>query len=65
MQARHITEKLGVEEAHTLEVQQFNKIWDKKTLEQKRNTEGLVNNHIALSRGFVFANTNMLIRVNN
>ena len=30
MRSRQITERLGVEEAHMMEFQQFNAIWDKK-----------------------------------
>jgi len=30
MRARQIAERLGVEEAHMLEFQQFNKNWDQK-----------------------------------
>ena len=40
MQARQITEKLGVEEAHMLELQQFNKTWDKKISEHDKHADG-------------------------
>ena len=33
MRSRQIAERLGVEEAHMLEFQQFNMIWDKKMAE--------------------------------
>lgn len=40
MQARQITEKFGVDEAHILELQQFNKAWDKKILQHDTHAEG-------------------------
>ena len=38
MKARHISEKLGVEEAHMLEFRQFNAQWDKKLQEFQAKT---------------------------
>lgn len=37
MRSRQIAERLGVEEAHMLEFQQFNMIWDKKMAEYEVN----------------------------
>jgi hypothetical protein len=42
MRSRQIAERLGVEEAHMLEFQQFNFIWDKKMKEYETNAEELV-----------------------
>jgi len=42
MKARHISEKLGVEEAHMLEFRQFNAQWDKKLQEYDGNAQGLL-----------------------
>ena len=42
MKARHISEKLGVEEAHMLEFRQFNAQWDKKLQEYDDNAQGLL-----------------------
>lgn len=42
MRSRQIAERLGVEEAHMLEFQQFNLIWDKKMAEYERHAEDLV-----------------------
>ena len=42
MRSRQIAERLGVEEAHMLEFQQFNLIWDKKMAEYERHAEELV-----------------------
>jgi cobalamin biosynthesis Mg chelatase CobN len=42
MRSRQIAERLGVEEAHMLEFQQFNHIWDKKMAEYERHAEDLV-----------------------
>merc|ERR1711865_1175570 len=44
MRSRQITERLGVEEAHMMEFQQFNAIWDKKMEEFKANAKQLVDN---------------------
>lgn len=44
MRSRQIAERLGVEEAHMLEFQQFNIVWDKKTAEYERNAEDLIKN---------------------
>merc|ERR1712070_1268233 len=44
MRSRQITEKLGVEEAHMMEFQQFNAIWDKKMEEFEMNAKQLVDN---------------------
>lgn len=40
MKARQIAERLGVEEAHMLEFQQFNKTWDKKNADYEEHSEG-------------------------
>mmetsp|Transcript_26740 Transcript_26740/g.36826 ORF Transcript_26740/g.36826 Transcript_26740/m.36826 type:complete len:147 (-) Transcript_26740:445-885(-) len=42
MRSRQIAERLGVEEAHMLEFQQFNIIWDKKMNEFEMHAEELV-----------------------
>ncbi|RLN90549.1 hypothetical protein BBJ28_00012307 [Nothophytophthora sp. Chile5] len=42
MRSRQIAERLGVEEAHMLEFQQFNQVWDRKMDEYERNVEELV-----------------------
>lgn len=42
MRSRQIAERLGVEEAHMLEFQQFNMIWDNKMSEYERHAEELV-----------------------
>lgn len=42
MRARHIAEQLGVEEAHMLEFQQFNLVWDKKMAAYEENAAELV-----------------------
>ncbi|KAH9131383.1 hypothetical protein AeNC1_019676 [Aphanomyces euteiches] len=42
MRSRQIAERLGVEEAHMLEFQQFNVVWDKKMEEYERNVDELV-----------------------
>ena len=42
MRSRQIAERLGVEEAHMLEFQQFNMIWDKKMGEYETHAEDLV-----------------------
>merc|ERR1711990_826841 len=44
MRSRQITERLGVEEAHMMEFQQFNAIWDKKMEEFGMNAKQLVDN---------------------
>ncbi|KAF4319156.1 hypothetical protein BBO99_00007069 [Phytophthora kernoviae] len=44
MRSRQIAERLGVEEAHMLEFQQFNQVWDRKMDEYERNVEDLVIN---------------------
>ena len=40
MKARQIAERLGVEEAHMLEFQQFNKNWDTRLSEYEDNSKG-------------------------
>jgi len=56
MRSRQIAERLGVEEAHMLEFQQFNMVWDKKMTEYERHAEELVEamkeRHAAELRGF-------------
>lgn len=42
MRSRQIAERLGVEEAHMLEFQQFNMIWDRKMTEYETHAEELV-----------------------
>jgi cobalamin biosynthesis Mg chelatase CobN len=42
MRSRQIAERLGVEEAHMLEFQQFNMIWDNKMSEYERHAEELI-----------------------
>jgi len=42
MRSRQIAERLGVEEAHMLEFQQFNMVWDKKMAEYEHHAENLV-----------------------
>lgn len=42
MRSRQIAERLGVEEAHMLEFQQFNMAWDKKMADYERHAEELV-----------------------
>ena len=42
MRSRQIAERLGVEEAHMLEFQQFNMIWDRKMAEYETHAEELV-----------------------
>mmetsp|Transcript_27761 Transcript_27761/g.40890 ORF Transcript_27761/g.40890 Transcript_27761/m.40890 type:complete len:266 (-) Transcript_27761:2499-3296(-) len=42
MRARQIAERLGVEEAHMLEFQQFNMTWDKKFADYEKHAQGLV-----------------------
>jgi len=44
MRSRQITERLGVEEAHMMEFQQFNAIWDKKMEEFEMNAKELIDN---------------------
>lgn len=44
LRSRQIAERLGVEEAHMLEFQQFNQKWDKKMEEYERNATQLVEN---------------------
>ncbi|KAJ0404158.1 hypothetical protein P43SY_008716 [Pythium insidiosum] len=41
MRSRQIAERLGVEEAHMLEFQQFNKVWDRKMEEYEQNVDEL------------------------
>lgn len=42
MRSRQIAERLGVEEAHMLEFQQFNMIWDQKMADYEAHAEELV-----------------------
>jgi hypothetical protein len=42
MRSRHIAERLGVEEAHMLEFQQFNMIWEKKMEAYEENAVKLI-----------------------
>merc|ERR1711959_586551 len=41
MRSRQIAERLGVEEAHMLEFQQFNSLWDKKMAEYEQKSQDL------------------------
>lgn len=40
--SRQIAERLGVEEAHMLEFQQFNMVWDKRMEDYERHAEDMV-----------------------
>lgn len=42
LRSRHIAERLGVEEAHMLEFQQFNIVWDRKMAEFEQGAQELV-----------------------
>lgn len=42
MRSRQIAERLGVEEAHMLEFQQFNMIWDKKFSDYESHAQDLI-----------------------
>lgn len=42
MRSRQIAERLGVEEAHMLEFQQFNMIWDRKMGEYESHAHELI-----------------------
>ncbi|CAM9518455.1 unnamed protein product, partial [Choristocarpus tenellus] len=42
MRSRQIAERLGVEEAHMLEFQQFNMVWDKKMTDYEHHAEDMV-----------------------
>ena len=42
MRSRQVAERLGVEEAHMLEFQQFNSIWDRKMSDYERNADELI-----------------------
>ena len=42
MRSRQIAERLGVEEAHMLEFQQFNIVWDKKMAQYEQHADELV-----------------------
>ena len=42
MRSRQIAERLGVEEAHMLEFQQFNMIWDKKFTDYETHAQNLM-----------------------
>lgn len=42
MRARHIAERLGIEEAHMLEFRQFNLVWDKKSAAYEENAADLI-----------------------
>lgn len=44
MRSRQIAERLGIEEAHMLEFQNFNQIWDKKMSDYENHIEELVVN---------------------
>ena len=43
MRSRQIAERLGVEEAHMLEFQQFNVVWDKKMSQYEDHAQSLLN----------------------
>jgi len=42
MRSRQIAERLGVEEAHMLEFQQFNLVWDKKMADYEKHADEMV-----------------------
>ncbi len=42
MRSRQIAERLGVEEAHMLEFQQFNVVWDKKMSQYEEHAQQLL-----------------------
>lgn len=42
LRARQLAERLGIEEAHMLEFQQFNLLWDKKMAEYEENAAKLI-----------------------
>lgn len=42
MRSRQIAERLGVEEAHMLEFQQFNMVWDKRMTDYEHHAEDMV-----------------------
>lgn len=42
MRSRQIAERLGVEEAHMLEFQQFNTVWDKRMADYESHAEDMV-----------------------
>lgn len=42
MRSRQIAERLGVEEAHMLEFQQFNMVWDKRMADYEHHSEDMV-----------------------
>lgn len=42
MRSRQIAERLGVEEAHMLEFQQFNMVWDKRMADYEHHAEDMV-----------------------
>ena len=44
MRSRQIAERLGVEEAHMLEFQQFNQIWDSKMKDYEEHSASLIAN---------------------
>ncbi len=44
MRSRQIAERLGVEEAHMLEFQQFNVVWDKKMAQYEDHAQNLLTN---------------------
>lgn len=51
MRSRQIAERLGVEEAHMLEFQQFNKVWDEKMQMYEENAGNLMSNLKARHKG--------------
>ena len=42
MRSRQIAERLGVEEAHMLEFQQFNNMWDRRMTEYEDNAKAMI-----------------------
>ena len=44
MRSRQIAERLGVEEAHMLEFQQFNVVWDRKMSQYEEHAQELLDN---------------------
>lgn len=52
MRSRQIAERLGVEEAHMLEFQQFNVVWDTKMAQFEQQSEELINSmKVGAARG--------------
>lgn len=59
MRSRQIAERLGVEEAHMLEFQQFNMVWDKRMADYEYHAEDMV---FAMRVRELIPRTNMAFR---